>query len=202
MRLLHRDTHDRHDPDAETGASTVDERARRGEAETGDERDRRTAPVEREAALTRHRVRRERTHAAFHPGNILAVIGGAALAVIGAVALVRTGIDRSWDTPTEPVLRIDHTALLGAIEVGIGVLLILLGLSRVRFLALVGTVALAVVAAIAALEPGRLASDYALETWWAWTIAAAAAFVSLVLFLPSRRRTVEEDVTEEPAVGR
>lgn len=206
MRLLHRESSSRRDAPGRqdaSGASTVDERARQGEAPAVDERDRVSTADEREARpVTRRHVRRERTYGGFHPGNVLAVLGGAALAVIGAVALIRTGVDGSWDTPTETVLGIDHTALLGGIEVAAGVLLMLLGLSRRRILALIGAVVVAAGAAIAAIEPGPLESDYALETWWAWVVAAGAAVVALVLFLPSQGRTIEEDVTEEPAAGR
>jgi hypothetical protein len=212
MRLLRRESDEpRRDTDTGSGSSTLDERTRHrhGAPEDGDpvdghdrdeerRRDRPGRRMEREAPPTR-RVRRERAYRPFHIGNILTVIAGGVLAVIGAVALVRTGIDRTWNSPTETVLDIDHTALLGAIEVGIGVVLILFGLSRSRILALVGCIALAIAAAIAAIEPGRLASDYALETWWAWTIAGVAALLALVLLLPSRQREVEETV-DEPAV--
>lgn len=209
MRLLHRDSDNRRDAETRSGASSLDERARHrpGDPEAGRddaverrggvrEGDRREERAEREPR--RRRIRRERVHRPFHIGNILTIIGGAVLAVIGAVALVRTGVDRTWDSPTETVLDIDHTALLGAIEVGIGVVLILFGLSRSRILALIGTIALAIGAAVAAIEPGRLAGDYALETWWAWVVAGGAALLALVLLLPSRRRRVEEPVVEEP----
>jgi hypothetical protein len=151
--------------------------------------------VERRPVATR-RVRRERAHRPYHFGSVLAIAGGAALAVIGIVALLRGDLNESWDEPVTTVLRIDHTPLLAAIEVAAGALLVLFGLIRWRFMALFGAVALAVAAAVAAIQPGRLATQYALETWWAWTVAGAAAFIALVMLLPSgRRRVVEEPET-------
>ena len=102
---------------------------------------------------------------------------------------------KSWDQPVTTVLEIDHTPLLAALEVGAGVLLMLLGMTGRRFLAMFGAVALAVAAAVAAVEPGRLATQYALEEWWAWTVAGGAAFVALVCLLPSRHRKVPVDET-------
>jgi hypothetical protein len=146
---------------------------------------------------TTRRVRRERAHRPYHFGSALAIAGGAVLAVIGIVALIRGDLNRSWDEPVTTVLNIDHTPLLAAIEVGAGALMVLFGLIRWRFMALLGAVALAVAAAVAAIQPGRLATQYALETWWAWTVAGVSAFVALVLLLPSgRRRVVDEPVTD------
>ena len=55
---------------------------------------------------------------------IVAVIG-AGFAVVGALVLIRTGIDGSWFRPVEEVADVRHTPLLGAIELGGGVLLML-----------------------------------------------------------------------------
>lgn len=201
MRLLHREPDvDRADErDAAVDDRTDEERTRdrtgvfgRRRAYTDDgtttARGDRTV-VERRAAAPQQ-VRREYVHRPFHFGSVLVIAGGAALAVIGIVALLRGDLNRSWDRPVTSVLDIDHTPLLAAIEVGAGALLVLLGLTRSRIMALFGCVALAVAAAVAAIQPGRLATQYALETWWAWTVAGAAAFAALVLLLPSGRRKV------------
>jgi peptidoglycan/LPS O-acetylase OafA/YrhL len=200
MRLLHRDPEverdERSERDHDRDATTVDDgrdrmmhgRRRWRRDPDADAVDDRTAVVERP-----RRVRRERVHRPFHIGNILAIIGGAALAVIGIVALVRGDLNDTWDEPVTTVLRIDHTPLLAAIEVGAGALLVLFGLTARRFLALLASVTLAVGAAVAAIEPGRLATQYALEEWWAWTVAGGAAFVALVCMLPGRRRRVDVD---------
>lgn len=166
---------------------------RDGVPDTGRRRRRRLAPVRR----------REYAHRPFHIGNVLAMIAGGALAVIGIVALVRGNLDDTWDSPVTTVLDIDHTPLTAVIEIAAGALLLLLAATGVRLLALFGAAGLAVAAAAVAIEPGRLATQYALETWWAWTVMGVATFVALVLLLPSRRRTrpAEPEVLEpEPSV--
>jgi hypothetical protein len=180
---------DRHDPDRTSVFGRMPWRREhdrdgdgvRDDVDTSDDRDD-TVVVEP--------VRRERVHRPFHVGNLLTIGAGGALAVIGIVALVRGDLNESWDQPVTTVLEIDHTPLLAALEVGAGVLLMLLGMTGRRFLAMFGAVALAVAAAVAAVEPGRLATQYALEEWWAWTVAGGAALCALVLALPSRHRKV------------
>src|SRR5262245_23863663 len=207
MRLLHRDPEvereERIERDPDRDTTTVDDghdrdrmmhgrrRWRRDpDADVTDDRDDRTV-VERP-----RRVRRERVHRPFHIGNFFAIVGGAILAVIGLVALLRGDLNNSWDEPVTHVLRIDHTPLLAAFEVGAGAILVLFGVTGQRFLALLASVGLAVAAAAAAIEPGRLATQYALETRWAWTVAGASAFIAVVCLLPSRRRKVEVEETE------
>lgn len=204
MRLLHRDPETEREERTEQELdrdTTVDERrertpmfgrrSHRDHDVDGDGDGDGTTVVERP-----RRVRRERVHRPFHIGNALAIIGGGVLAVIGIVALLRGDLNDTWDQPVTTVLRIDHTPLLAALEVGAGAVLILFALTGRRFLALLASVSLAVAAAVVAIEPGRLATQYHLETWWAWTVAGASAFIALVCLLPSRNRTVTVD---EPA---
>jgi hypothetical protein len=206
MRLLHRDPEvereERIERDPDRDTTTVDDghgrdrmmhgrRRWRRDPDVTDDRDDGTAVVERP-----RRVRRERVHRPFHIGNFFAIVGGAILAVIGLVALLRGDLNSSWDEPVTHVLRIDHTPLLAALEVGAGAVLVLFGVTGQRFLALLSSVALAIAAVVAAIEPGRLATQYALEEWWAWTVAGGAAFIALVCLLPSRRRKVEVEETE------
>jgi len=204
MRLLHRDNDIEREERTEQELdrdTTVDERrertpmfgrrSHRDHDVVGDGDGDGTTVVERP-----RRVRRERVHRPFHIGNALAIIGGGVLAVIGIVALLRGDLNDTWDQPVTTVLRIDHTPLLAALEVGAGAVLILFALTGRRFLALLASVSLAVAAAVVASEPGRLATQYHLETWWAWTVAGASAFIALVCLLPSRNRTVTVD---EPA---
>ena len=210
MRLLHRDNDiDREerterdlDRDVETDGTVEEDRRhtmvgrRRGWRRDRDyDGDRAYAGDGTTVAERPRRVRRERVHRPFHVGNMLAIIGGAILAVIGLIALIRGDLNSSWDQPVTTVLRIDHTPLLAAIEVAAGGVLVLFGVTGQRFLALLASVALAIAAAVAAIEPGRLATQYHLETWWAWTVAGCAAFIALVLLLPSGRR---KEVVEEP----
>ncbi|HET6953958.1 MAG TPA: hypothetical protein VFI47_26570 [Acidimicrobiales bacterium] len=155
-------------------------------------------PTRRRDRLGRHRPRPERIHKPFHLGNVLALIGGGVLAVIGIVALVRGDLNDTWARPVTTVLEIDHTPLTAVIEIAAGALLVLLAATGLRLLALAGAAALAVGATAVAIEPGRLATTYALEQWWAGAVAGVSAFVALVLLLPSGRRRTVVEVTPDP----
>jgi len=183
MRLLHREpeTDGTVEETADDRAGVFGRRARRTDAPA--------AATTTDPVVTERRVYEERPHRGYHIGNLLTIAGGAALAIIGIVALIRTGVNSTWDRPVTHVLDIDYSPLVAAVQVGAGVLLVLLGLSG-RIAALFGCVALAVVSVVAAVQPGRLETQYALETWWAWAVFAGAAFVALVLLLPFGRRQV------------
>jgi hypothetical protein len=210
MRLLHREPDvDRTDERDDVAVERTDDRTsrpgllhRRARADERAEPVRRTDTLDRTdrtepAEVARPRVRREYVHRPFHIGNVLTIAGGAALAVVGIVALLRGNLNSTWDEPVTTVLRIDHTPLLAAMEIGAGAVLMLLGLTGVRFLALAGNVAVAIGAAVAAIQPGRLETQYQLETWWAWTVAGVAAALALILLLvPSGRRKVVATETE------
>jgi hypothetical protein len=204
MRLLHREPDvDRTDERDDVAVERTDDRTDRpGLLRRRARADERTVPVSRTdrtepAEVVRPRVRREYVHRPFHIGNVLTIAGGAVLAVIGIVAMLRGNLNSTWDEPVTTVLRIDHTPLLAALEIGAGAMLVLLGLTGVRALALLGNVAVAVGAAVAAIQPGRLETQYQLETWWAWTVAGVAAALALILLLvPSGRRRVVASETE------
>lgn len=121
-------------------------------------------------------------------GPILAVAAGAVLAAVGAVALLRTGVDESWFTPEVQVLDADHTALLGVVEIGAGVLLLLAGLSGSRVLVAVLGLALALAATAVAIDPGEVSRELAIERWWAWTLVAAGAVLTLAALQAPRER--------------
>ena len=210
MRLLHRepDTVDERDAATETDdrprtrAPMFGRRARTDDptvaerpvgTTAGDRTVARREPVVTEPRT--RRVRRTWAHRPYHFGNALAIIGGAVLAIIGIVALLRGDLNRSWDAPVTTVLHIDHTPLLAAAEIVAGGVMVLLALTGLRYLTLLWAVVVAVASAVAAIQPGRLATQYHLETWWAWTVAGGAAFIALVLLLPSGRR---KEVVEEP----
>lgn len=126
-------------------------------------------------------------------GSLLAVASGVVLIVIGAVALVRTGVDTSWYDPVVRVAGIDHTALLGAVEVGVGALLVLAGLAGARtFAALVALVA-GVGATLVAIEPDLVDRELALERGWAIALAAGGILLALVLVM-ARGRNVERRI--------
>jgi hypothetical protein len=128
--------------------------------------------------------------------SLLAIAAGAALAVVGSVALLRTGIDSTWFRPRIEVLDADHTALLGALEIGAGLLLLLAGLTGSRVVVAVLGLAMALGATAIAIEPEELQRELAIERWWAWALAAAGAVLTLAaLQAPRERRRALVDVS-------
>ncbi len=121
-------------------------------------------------------------------GPLLAMAAGALLAVVGSVALVRTGIDGTWFRPRVEVLDADHTALLGTIEIGAGILLLLVGLTGSRIAVAVVALAMALGATAMAIEPEELQRELAIERWWAWTLAAAGVVLTLAALQAPRER--------------
>jgi hypothetical protein len=132
----------------------------------------------------------------WNPASILAIAAGGALAVVGVVALMRAGINDTWFQPQVEVLDADHTALLGLIEVGAGVLVLLLGLIGSRVLIAMAGIAGSLVATAAAVAPEDVARELAIESWWAWTLAGVAVLLTLVALQPAKaRQTTLVDVT-------
>jgi hypothetical protein len=129
------------------------------------------------------------TEVRWSPAAILATAAGAALAVVGVVALIRAEVNSTWFQPVVQVLDANHTPLLGAVEVGAGVLLILLGLTSSRYLVAAAGIAGALAATAVAVEPEELSRELAIESWWAWSLAAAGVVLALAaLWQPRIRR--------------
>jgi hypothetical protein len=129
-------------------------------------------------------------------GPLVAIAAGAALAVVGAVVLLRAGVNDTWFRPRVEVLDANHTALLGAMEVGAGILLLVAGLVRIRVLVAVLGLAMAIAATAAAIVPAELQRELAIERWWAWTLVAVGAALTLAaLQVPRERREAVVDVS-------
>jgi hypothetical protein len=119
--------------------------------------------------------------------SILAVAAGGALAVVGIIALMRTGVNETWFRPRTEVLDANHTPLLGALEIGVGAVLILLGLIGSRVLIAMAGIAGALACTVAAVEPDEL-SRLAIEPWWATVLAATGVVLTLsAIYKPSPR---------------
>jgi hypothetical protein len=180
MRLLHRhqdeiDGRDRPDEARE------DEPTARGEGTHREVEGERYPDVYREETVDTRSAR-------WDIGSVLAVAAGAVLAVIGAVALVRTGVNETWYEPVEQVLGMDHTPLLGAVEVGVGVLLMLAGLAGARMFAALIAVLAAAGATIVAIEPDVVDPELAMEQEWAIALAVAGFVLAAVLIVSRERR--------------
>jgi hypothetical protein len=110
--------------------------------------------------------------------------------------LLRAGVNDTWFRPRVEVLDANHTALLGAIEVGAGILLLVAGLVRIRVLVAVLGLAMAIAATAAAIDPAELQRELAIERWWAWTLVAVGAVLTLAaLQVPSERREAVVDLS-------
>jgi hypothetical protein len=123
------------------------------------------------------------THRRFDPAAVFTVIGGLALAVVGAVAVARAGLDGPIDDPVVQVAGVSHTALLGLIEIGVGLLTVLAGLSRDRGTILFATIAFGVAALVAAIEPSVGGGALAIERSWAIVLVVGFGFLALVAAL-------------------
>jgi lysylphosphatidylglycerol synthetase-like protein (DUF2156 family) len=180
MRLLHR-----HDDDIDRADRPYESDA--DNAVARDERDRGPVEGDRHPEVDREETVDTRS-SRWDIESVLAVGAGAVLIVIGAVALVRTGINETWYQPVEQVLGMDHTPLLGAIEVGVGLLLVLAGLAGARFLAALVAVAAAAAATVVAIEPDVADQELAIEQEWAIALAIAGFALAAILIVSRERR--------------
>jgi hypothetical protein len=152
--------------------------------------------VRRTMTIPSRSVERTSAWSSVRLAPLLAIAAGAALAIVGAVALVRTGIDGTWFRPRIEVLDADHTALLGALEIGAGLLLLLVGLTGSRVAVAILGLAMALGATAMAIEPEQMQRELAIERWWAWTLAAAGVVLTLAaLQAPRERRQAMIDVS-------
>lgn len=133
---------------------------------------------------TAQRVRTD-TFAGFAPDAALSAVVGLVLLVAGLVAIARAGIAAPLSTPVVSVAGFRHTAVLGLVEVGFGVMLLLSGAMRSRSASLFFGGLLGVAAFVAAVQPSSFDSSLAIETSMAWlAVIAGAAVVLAALALP------------------
>ena len=82
-----------------------------------------------EADDIRSETRTATSRVVVSPGQVVAGVLGLVVAIIGVMTVARAGIDSSMNDPIVRASGFDQSALLGAIEVGLGLLLILGALS-------------------------------------------------------------------------
>jgi peptidoglycan/LPS O-acetylase OafA/YrhL len=82
----------------------------------------------------------------------------------------------------------DYTPLLGAVEIGAGVLLVLAGMAGARMFAALVAAAIGVGATIVAIEPDVANPELAIERDWAIALAIAGFLVAFVLVASRERR--------------
>jgi hypothetical protein len=154
-------------------------------------------PVDEPTAIVPARsVGRASTWSRMSLGPLLAIVAGAAFVAFGCIVLTRTGLDATWYRPREEVLDADHTALLGVLEIGVGVILLLAGVTGSRVLVAILGLAMALGATAMAIDPEELQRELAIERWWAWTLAALGVALTLsALQAPRRRRQSAVDAS-------
>jgi hypothetical protein len=157
------------------------------ETDTVDERDRTEPGATGRAVTTESEIRTE----LWSWADAVVSVIGAGLALIGLIVLARAGINRTWYRPVVQVLDADHTAALGAAEVGAGVLLMLAGVARSRAASALVGLAIAIMGALAAIQIDEVRHELAIEEWWAWSLAGVGLLVAVVALVPPRRARVE-----------
>jgi hypothetical protein len=220
MRLLHRhdeDVHDVHDPDVRDTTrdrpATDEREPRRSFFRRTASDDRAAAEARDAAALERERTKLERERAGdemheevverrkrWDTFGFLTAAYGAALAVMGTIALVRTGVDESWYEPVTEVAGVRQSPLMGAIELGAGVVLVLALLLGLRMFAALVAIAGGVVATAVAVEPSQVNPELAIERGWAIALAAASLTLGLLL-IATRDRRRDRRVVRDPVTA-
>lgn len=133
---------------------------------------------------------RERT-SVFAPGQLVSLVVGGALVVVGAIALVRAGLDDPLGAPVVEVLGWTHTAWLGLAEIGLGVVLMLLGTGAWgRWLSVLVGAATVVAGVIVLVESDGLPEELGVERDYGWPLIGLGAVVALAaMALPVWRST-------------
>ncbi|MEO7573946.1 MAG: hypothetical protein ABIX10_16075 [Acidimicrobiales bacterium] len=133
---------------------------------------------------------REQT-SVFAPGQLVSLIAGGALVVVGAIALVRAGLEDPLGAPVVEVLGWTHTAWLGLGEIGLGVVLMLLGIGAWgRWLSVLVGAAAVVAGVIVLVESDGLPEELGLERDYGWALIGLGAIVALAaMALPVWRTT-------------
>ena len=139
--------------------------------------------VERDVVVPAETERRVITHRHFDPAAVLTVVAGIVLGVIGAVAVARAGLSGPIDEPVVEVAGASHTALLGLIELGMGLVLVSAGLSRDRGVILFCSILFGAAALVAAIEPSIGGGALAIERSWAIVLVVGFALIALVAAL-------------------
>jgi len=123
----------------------------------------------------------------FNTAGVVCAIAGAAILIMGLVSLARADLDGSFNTPVFEVAGFDHTQALAFIEVVLGIMLLIAGmtnsLSGMRVLGAITVIG----AFVALIEPGILGGSLEIEGGYAvlllilgaTTLIAAAALPTI-----------------------
>ena len=145
--------------------------------------DPRSPVVERQVATSRT--------TRFSPAAIIAGVGGVVLLVLGLITIAKGGLSGSVTEPVVEVVGFTQTPLLGLIEAGVGLLLLLCALWGARAsVILVGTL-IAIAGVVVVATPDSFADTLAAETSYGWFLIIVGGLVALVaLLVPDRSSRV------------
>jgi hypothetical protein len=134
----------------------------------------------------------------FSPGQFLGGAVGIVLVLFGIVAVTRTGVDSTLNTPPTQIMGLTQSALIGLVELGVGLLLIL-SAADIAFrgfmgflgaLLVVGGVVVAAATNKMLLDLGTLHST----GWFAVVMGAIAIFAATLPSFLRTDQTVRSDI--------
>ena len=126
------------------------------------------------------------------PDAVITALLGIVLLTLGLVAAVRAGFDGTFEEPVVQVAGFSHTAILGLIQAGFGVCLLIAGATASRSATIFVGILLGVTALVGAIQTESFEKSLALEQAHAWWLVTAAVIVVLAaLLVPRSTRTSE-----------
>lgn len=122
----------------------------------------------------------------FSPGQIIGGLAGVVLAIIGALAVTRSGIDGTLNQPVKDVAGLSQSALVGLVELGAGLLLIVSAAS-IELRGLMGFVGALLIAAgiVTAASTTTMLSDLGTEKASGWLLVVVGVVSLVAAMMPS-----------------
>ena len=120
------------------------------------------------------------------PDAVITALLGIVLLTLGLVAAVRAGFDGTFEEPVVQVAGFSHTAILGLIQAGFGVCLLIAGATASRSATIFVGILLGVTALVGAIQTESFEKSLALEQAHAWWLVTAAVIVVLAALLVPR----------------
>jgi len=144
------------------------------------------------SAVTEH-------YRSISPGRIVGGIAGVVLATVGVIAIAKAGIDSSLDTPVVSVLGMDQSALVGLVEFGLGLLIVLGAASDATrtFMGAMGVVCL-VAGVLGAAATASVRNDIGTGSGSGWFVAVIGAVVVAASFFGTYAHSRREVYNEAP----
>jgi uncharacterized membrane protein HdeD (DUF308 family) len=135
-----------------------------------------------ENPVREEKVVRTTSQTRFAPDSIITGVVGLGTLLFGLIAIIRGGFDGSLSEPVVEVFGFSHTTILGIIEIGIGLALLLSAAMSMRSGSLFFGAALGIAGFVGAVQTDSLRETLALESSMGW-IAAVAGLIVVVAAL-------------------